>query len=252
MVIMIQRFFIKYWWTFPLLLALSMLALIVLFTKTPSILETIIGVLLLLDVVALFTSWVILIINKKWLKVLLSFIASAVECLFSFIISTVVGGVLFLPLVLSAMSGPDGFGKEHPIPEQLEYNLPLSYESDKIEVVDSLDTKTYLQIWNDFQGGMYKYDFYYTSLEPGEVFLRCYEVTSNTPLSEDRLIEQSRVKISSQKQFGKVVNKQSFTIYEGDWDDYYAARIEVWFKSSETNKESKLMEKVYRVEGWMR
>ena len=150
------------------------------------------------------------------------------------------------------MSGPDGFGKEHPIPEQLEYNLPLSYESDKIEVVDSLDTKTYLQIWNDFQGGLYKYDFYYGSLGPGEVFLRCFEVTSNIPLSEDRLIEQSRVKISPQKQFGKVVNKQSFTIYEGDWEDYYAARIEVWFRSAETKKESKLMEKVYRVEGWMR
>lgn len=237
---MIKRFVIKYWWTFPLLLAMSMLALIVLFTKTPSILETIVGVLLLLVVIALLTSWVLLIINKQWLKVLLSFLASAVVC-----------GILWIPLVLSAMSGPDGFGKDHPIPEQLEYNLPLSYESDKIEVVDSLDIKTYLQIWNDCQGGLYKYDFYYGGLVSGEIFLRCYEVTSNTPLSEDRLIER-RVKISPQKQFGKVVNKQSFTIYEGDWDDYYAARVEVWFKSSETNKESKLMEKVYRVEGWMR
>lgn len=241
MVIMIKSFFIKYWWTFPLLLAMSMLALKVLFTKTPSILETIVGVLLLLVVIALLTSWVLLIINKQWLKVLLSFLASAV-----------VSGILWIPLVLSAMSGPDGFGKDHPIPEQLEYNLPLSYESDKIEVIDSLDINTYLQIWNDCQGGLYKYDFYYGGLELGEIFLRCYEVTSNTPLSEDRLIEQSRVKISPQKQFGKVVNKQSFIIYEGDWDDYYAARVEVWFKSSETNKESKLMEKVYRVEGWMR
>ena len=108
-----------------------------------------------------------------------------------------------------------------------------------------------MQIWNDFQGGSHKYDFYYACLEPGKVYLRCYEVTSNTPLSEDRLIEQSRVKISPKRQFGKIVNKLSFTIYEGDWDDYYAARIEVWFKNSETNKESKLMEKVYRVEGWM-
>ena len=226
---------------FPLLLALSILVLIVLFTKTPSILETIVGVLLLLVVIALLSSWVLLIINKQWLKVLLSFLASVVVC-----------GILWMPLILSAMSGPDGFGKDHPIPEGLELNLPLSLESDKIEVVDSLDKNTYLQIWNDYLGGKYKYDFYYTSLEPGEVFLRCYEVTSNTPLSEDRIIEQSRVKISPQKQFGKVVNKQSFTIYEGDWDDYYAARVEVWFKSSETNKESKLMEKVYRVEGWMR
>ena len=226
---------------FPLLLALSMLALIVLFTKAPSILENIIGVLLLMVVIALSTSWVFLIINKQWFKVLLSFIASAV-----------VVCILWLPLILSAMSGPDGFGKNHPIPEGLEFNLPLSLESDKVEVVDSLDKNAYLQIWNDCQGGLYIYDFYYGNLESGEVFLRCYEVTSNTPLSEDRLIEQSRVEIPPQKQFGKVVNKQSFTIYEGDWDDYYAARIEVWFKSSETNKENKLMEKVYRVEGWMR
>ena len=218
---MIKRLLIKYWWTFPILLALSMLALIVLFTKTPSILETIIGVLFLLVIIALLTSWVLLLINKQWLEVLLSFI-----------VSVVVGCILWIPLILSAMTGPDGFNK--------------------IEVVDSLDHKTYLQIWNDSQGGLYKYDFYYGSLGPGEVFLRCFEATSNTPLSEDRLIEQSRVKISPQKQFGKVVNKQSFTIYEGDWEDYYAARIEVWFKSSETNKENKLMEKVYRVEGWMR
>ena len=211
---MIKRLLIKYWWTFPILLALSMLALIVLF-----ILETIIGVLFLLVIIALLTSWVLLLINKQWLEVLLSFI-----------VSVVVGCILWIPLILSAMTGPDGFGKDHPIPEGLEYNKPLSLESNKIEVVDSLDHKTYLQIWNDSQGGLYKYDFYYGSLGPGEVFLRCFEATSNTPLSEDRLIEQSRVKISPQKQFGKVVNKQSFTIYEGDWEDYYAARIEVWFK----------------------
>ena len=236
-----KRFFIEYWWTFPIMLALSMLALIVLFTKTPSILETIIGILLLFVIIALLISWVLLLINKQWLKFLLSFT-----------VSFVVGCILLIPLTLSAMSGPDGFGKDHPIPEGLEYNLPLPFESDKVEPVDSLNNQTYLQIWNDIQGGLYKYDFYYGSLGRGEIFLRCYEVTSNMPLSEDRLIEESRVKVSPQKQFGQVVNKQSFTIYEGDWDDYYAARIEVWFKNAETNQESKLLEKVYRVEGWMR
>ena len=236
-----KRFFIKYWWAFPIMLALSMLALIVLFTKTPSILETIIGILLLLVIIALLISWVLLLINKQWLKFLLSFT-----------VSFVVGCILLIPLTLSAMSGPDGFGKDHPIPEGLEYNLPLPFESEKVEPVDSLNNQTYLQIWNDIQGGLYKYDFYYGSLGRGEIFLRCYEVTSNMPLSEDRLIEESRVKVSPQNQFGQVVNKQSFTIYEGDWDDYYAARIEVWFKNAETNQESKLLEKVYRVEGWMR
>ena len=157
MVIMIKRLLIKYWWTFPILLALSMLALIVLFTKTPSILETIIGVLFILVIIALLTSWVLLLINKQWLEVLLSFI-----------VSVVVGCILWIPLILSAMTGPDGFGKDHPIPKGLEFSLPLSLESDKIEVVDSLDQKTYLQIWNDFQGGLYKYDFYYGILSKAE------------------------------------------------------------------------------------
>ncbi|MBP5375589.1 MAG: hypothetical protein J6Y38_04560 [Bacteroidaceae bacterium] len=48
------------------------------------------------------------------------------------------------------------------------------------------------------------------------------------------------------------MDKQEFTIYEGVWDDYYAARVEVWFKDAETRKERKLVEKVYRVEGWQR
>ena len=140
-----KRFFIEYWWTFPIMLALSMLALIVLFTKTPSILETIIGFLLLLVIIALLISWVLLLINKQWLKVLLSFT-----------VSFVVGCILLIPLTLSAMSGPDGFGKDHPIPEGLEYNLPLPFESEKVEPVDSLNNQTYLQIWNDIQGGLYK------------------------------------------------------------------------------------------------
>lgn len=49
------------------------------------------------------------------------------------------------------MSGPDGYGKENPIPVGLQYSLPLSSESDDVEIIDSLDNKTYLQIWNNFK-----------------------------------------------------------------------------------------------------
>ena len=126
MVLIIKRLLVKYWWMFPLLLALSMLALIVLFTNAPSILETIIGVLLLLVVIALFTSWVFLLINKQWLKVFLSFIASAV-----------VVCILWLPLIFSAMSGPDGFGKDHPIPEGLD-SLTFS-----VTTYDGIYTRTF-------------------------------------------------------------------------------------------------------------
>ena len=62
----------------------------------------------------------------------------------------------------------------------------------------------------------------------------------------------STVSIESTKTFSQVVDKKEFTIYEGDWGDYYAARIEVWHRDANTGEEKKLMDKVYRVEGWMR
>jgi hypothetical protein len=84
------------------------------------------------------------------------------------------------------------------------------------------------------------------------VFLRCYEVTENIELSASRLYEASKVEVKDHNSFGLIADRQMFTIYEGDWGDYYAARIEVWYKNSATGKETKLLEEVYRVEGWMR
>ena len=43
-----------------------------------------------------------------------------------------------------------------------------------------------------------------------------------------------------------------FTIYEGDWDQPYAARLELWFEPDSGEPERKLLEEVFRVEGWMR
>ena len=76
--------------------------------------------------------------------------------------------------------------------------------------------------------------------------------SSNLPLSEDSIPVRSKVTIDSTIAFSQLVHNKSFTIYEGDWDDYYAARIEVWFQNKETKEECKLLEKVYRVDGWMR
>ena len=157
-----------------------------------------------------------------------------------------------MPLVMGAMMGPDGFGRKHPIPDGLEFNIPLDPDSDKGVSIDSLDIETYLQVWSEFQGGIYNYDFYYPALPAGEVFLRCYEVSQNIPLSEDRLPERSTVSVGATSSFSRIVTQKEFTIYEGDWDDYYAARIEVWFRDAESKQEKKLCEKVYRVEGWMR
>jgi len=211
-----------------------------LFTKVPSILETIAGILLILSILGLIASWVILLLRKKW-----------IECLLSVILSAVIVCVLWFPLVWGAMTGPDGFGKKHHIPDGLAFNLPQESYSGNLSI-DSLDIQDYLQIWNGPQGGIYKYDFYYPSLPAGDVFLRCYEVTKNIPLSEERIREKSTVSVDSTYSFSQVVDKKEFTVYEGDWGDYYAARIEVWHRDANTGKEKKLMDKIYRVEGWMR
>ena len=131
----------------------------------------------------------------------------------------------------------------------MSYNIPLC-SKDTAVTVDSLDADSYLQLWGD--DGCYEYDFYYCALPAGELFLRCYEATKNIPLSEDRLPESSKVRIDSTHSFSKLADKAEFTIYEGDFGDYYAARVEVWYRNAATGKEKKLMEKTYRVDGWQR
>ena len=43
-----------------------------------------------------------------------------------------------------------------------------------------------------------------------------------------------------------------FTIYEGNWEQYYAARFELWFRPDGGGAERKLAEATWRVQGWMR
>lgn len=265
-----KKFILKYWFVLPILLALFMLILLVLLlqytvNQSSTVFTNIVSVILLLIFIALPVSWVILAKNKKWGKVAISFGASLVIfCVFG------------IPIFLSSLFAPDNddFGKNHPICVGMKYNLPLAGYSvdttgcrsyytyydealDSIAPVDSLDADTYLSVRNSYQGGIYTYDFYYGPLPAGEIFLRCFEVTENIPLSDYWLSKSnidkcSRVKINQTTSFSKLVDEQSFTIYEGDWGDYYLARIEVWFRDAETKEEKKLAEKVYRVEGWMR
>lgn len=259
-----KKWIIKFWYLLPILMIVFMLILWVLIMKEPTMWENVVGILLLLTMILLPVSWVILANNKKWVKAIISFLATVV-----------IGCVLGIPLGFVAASAPDGFGKAHPIPDGLAYELPLprdyslelSFLADSLELdsifaqsdslctpkpVDSLDANTYLTIWNGIEGGIYRYDFYYGPLPAGEIYLKCYEVTENIPLSETRLTKASCVKFDTTTSFSKLADRQQFTIYEGDWNDFYAARIEVWYKNAATKEEKKLAEKVYRVEGWMR
>ncbi len=237
-----KNFIIRFWWLFPVLFAAAIFSIAI----TPSSWTAMVWeISILLTSMALITSWIFLLIFKKWWRLLLSFILGALTVTF-FVYLLMIG------IEQAFNPGPDNFGKEHPIPTGLDYNIPLEEREEQPCPVDSTIQNTWLQIWNDFQGGMYTYDFHYPTIEEGEIFLRCYEATKNKPLSSKRIAKASKVAVPSTTSFSKLVEGQSFTIYPGDWGDYYAARIEVWHRDAKTGKERKLMEKVYRVEGWQR
>ena len=165
---------------------------------------------------------------------------------FGFAVCLVVAGFF-------ASCGPssDSFGKDHPIPDGMAYEIPLQ-EDTPAPSADIMNVESYLQLRNGVQGGVYLYSFSYPALSDGEVYLRCYEATEGIELSASRLKEASTVEVKNHTDFGPIAEEQQFTIYEGDWDDYYAARIEVWHKDAKTGVATKLMDKTYRVEGWMR
>jgi hypothetical protein len=42
------------------------------------------------------------------------------------------------------------------------------------------------------------------------------------------------------------------TVHEGSWGVYYPARFELWFSPASGGPARKLLEKIYKIEGWQR
>ncbi|MBQ2067692.1 MAG: hypothetical protein II457_02075, partial [Paludibacteraceae bacterium] len=100
--------------------------------------------------------------------------------------------------------------------------------------------------------------------EKGEIFLKLYESTSNFPLSEANVrrnstlsVEPSDTAVIYQMEEGNfsVTNYDKqyyFTIEEGSWGDYYAARVELWYQPISGNEPQLLNTAIYKIEGWSR
>ncbi len=110
-----------------------------------------------------------------------------------------------------------------------------------------------LRLRNGFQPGIYEALYTLNAGEPGEVYLKAFEVTQGTQLSPNRLEDSSKTRMAwsedASKRFRAIAG---FTIYEGDWGQPYAARFEVWFVPDNGAPERKLGERVYKIEGWQR
>jgi hypothetical protein len=167
------------------------------------------------------------------------------------------GAILFLLIkFMEIQSKPDGFADHLKIPE----NIQISYPSNDVQDRGKSDRPplppgetTDIQLYNSFQPGLYKFDFWTGKIECGTIYLKAYEITQNYALSVSRLSKESSIRVDNNTdhilRFGTA---HDFTIYEGDFGKPYAARFEVWFKPDTGGPEKKIIEKNYIIEGWQR
>jgi hypothetical protein len=155
----------------------------------------------------------------------------------------------------TTMIDGDHWADELTIPEDISLfepidERPLGTGADTAVVNARLHTD--LELYNSFQPGIYLYDVWLGRIERGVICLKAYEVTQGDALSSDQLVKSSRMEVynpsASVRRFKSAAD---FTIYEGDWGKPYAARFEVWFKPATGGPEVKLIEKNYKIVGWM-
>ena len=162
----------------------------------------------------------------------------------------------------------DNFGKRHPIPEGMEYyttKITPEYGNTSAQAyLDSLVVERGSVVVDYGQPGQYRYMANVPAIpERGKIYLKLYEATTNLPLSEyikyNTTIEveaSDTAIIYAMKSDGKhsveTKNTQYFTVQEGSWDDYYAARVELWYQPESGGEEQLLHSVIYQIEGWSR
>lgn len=146
----------------------------------------------------------------------------------------------------AGLINPDPYAMLHPIPDDIEYEIPTD---DAYPPVVETDSTTWLQVRTSYIG-CFSYLFYYGPLPEGVIFLRCFEAGTNAPLSADKIEAKTTCQTSPADSFTCHVSNCDFTIFEGAPEQYYVARIEVWFRDAQTHQERKLGEKYYQVDGY--
>ena len=138
------------------------------------------------------------------------------------------------------------------IPKNLAFEKPIEFLTN--QQIDSLKeitvTEEKILVIGDGYSG---YDFYmwHRPTEKGEIYIKAFELTQNIQLSEWKLSNRTRNKISELGDNYKLYEGNT-VIDEGTFKNYYPTRFELWFKSKSSEIEKKLTEKNYVIDGWDR
>ncbi len=246
------KYFFDKWWPPVLLLLVSCLIFVLSENFENEIFNAVsillLGIGLLLVIISAFYSF----IRKKWLIGLFHLAIFGL---------TIIGIFLYaFAMFWIGLFVPDNFARNLKIPENIELEEPAdtefgnNFESVRPDsITNRIVTKTDFQLYNSFQPGLYEYDFWTNKIDSGIIYLKAFEITHEYPLTANRLPKTSSVKIYNPKDsIMKFSTTSHFTIYEGDWGQYYAARFEVWYKPDNGGSEQKLIEKNNKIEGCQR
>jgi hypothetical protein len=110
-----------------------------------------------------------------------------------------------------------------------------------------------LDLAEGMQGGIYTVSSQLNAGEPGYAHLQIYEHTRNTRLSAESVELRSKQIIGwSKRPEERFLYQVEITVYEGDWGVYYPARFELWFVPDSGAPARKLVQDIFRIEGWQR
>lgn len=259
-------------WYKPFIFSVISFLLLCLFTLNNS-LKSLIGidfitgfmifllVLIFIGVLGVFVSSIISFSRKQITKGIILTITSIFLTVFYFILYMLLvyakGTSEYNPdLLRDDYDFYDHFADSLYIPKNITIDSPLGKgEIDKDSKVirdqNKKVRKSTFYLYNSYFPGFYEYDVWVRKMDEGEVYLKAFEITKGTKLSEESLQRESAIKIINPKhrlkRFGTI---HYFTIDEGDEGKPYAARFEVWFKSKNGGKERKLFSKNYKIEGY--
>ncbi len=246
----VKAYLLKKWWILLVAFFLFSIIFLNISFSTNKVLVNSIGFLYLISALLLLISGSYHLYIKKW------FIA--ITQLASLIIGFIT--LIFFIVFLALYAPTDTFANNLELPKivNLEYPINLGYNQNlrahKSDSIFSLNKNNIsFQLYNSFQPGLFEYDLWLKTDKSGYVYIKAFEITKETELSSSELMYSTRLEIPNTKgKFKKFGTVNDFTIYEGDWEKPYGTRFEIWFISTNGEKNIKLLEKNYVIEGWMR
>ena len=101
------------------------------------------------------------------------------------------------------------------------------------------------------QGGMYLMEIWCNPGQSGTLSITANEITKGTHLSEYDLSKE-KIRVYGAPDGLVYFSCIGFTIYEGNWEQYYGAHFELWFTPDGSSQKRILWDGNYKIRGWQR